>query len=88
MGELSDNGFTQCRSKENSSGCAYKLYLFIVFVTNVLKLMNDIYKLPALCCFQHGFFQRTFHETQLEQSNFLPVGLFCYSQSLLKVSKG
>lgn len=44
--------------------------------------------LPALCCFQHRFFQRTFHETQLEQSNFLPVRLFRYSQSLLKVPEG
>lgn len=59
-------------------------YLF-QFGSNVLKRMNGIYKLPALCCFQHRFFQRNFHETQLEQSNFLPVGLFCYSQSLLKV---
>lgn len=47
--------------------------------------MNE---LPAICCFQHRFFQRIFHETQLEQSNFLSVGLFCYSQSLLKVPKG
>lgn len=49
--------------------------------------MNGIYKLPALCCSQHRLFQRTFHETQLQQSNFLPVGLFCYSQPLLKVPK-
>lgn len=43
--------------------------------------------IPVVWGFKNRFLQGTFHQSQLEQSNFLSVVLLCHSQSLLKVPK-